>query len=242
MVAGPAAADAIKRARAMPDLRIGLHLVLVEGRATLSLEQIPKLIDKDGNLRSDMLRAAFDLAMSPASRRQLLCEMRAQFDVYRRTGLALDHVNAHKHFHLHPIVFGMIAAVGKKYGMRALRVPVERDPSGLRLSRTAVAQRLLRQWASIIRAHARSKGLLVPDAVYGLTWSGAMTQARILSLLRSLPDGIVEIYTHPATRDEFWGHAAGYIYKSELAALCHPEVRSAVQVSGHLPGGYSDCG
>jgi hypothetical protein len=68
-----------------------------------------------------------------------------------------------------------------------------------------------------------------------------MTESRILSLLRSLPAGIVEIYTHPATRDEFCGHAADYDYTGELTALCHPEVRSAVQMSRHVTGGYSDC-
>jgi predicted glycoside hydrolase/deacetylase ChbG (UPF0249 family) len=32
MVAGPAASDAIRRARRLPELRIGHHIVLVEGR------------------------------------------------------------------------------------------------------------------------------------------------------------------------------------------------------------------
>ena len=35
MVSGPAAADAIARARRMPSLRVGLHVVLVEGRPVL---------------------------------------------------------------------------------------------------------------------------------------------------------------------------------------------------------------
>jgi chitin disaccharide deacetylase len=104
-----------------------------------------------------------------------------------------------------------------------------------------MAQHVLRQWASLMRMRARAIGLLVADAVYGLRWSGAMTEPRMLNLLRSLPEGIVEIYTHPATRDEFGGHAADYDYTGELAALCHPEVRSAVQMSRHVTGGYSDC-
>src|SRR5262245_40914365 len=43
MVAGPAAADAVRRARAMPQLRVGLHLVLVEGRAVLEPQQVKRL-------------------------------------------------------------------------------------------------------------------------------------------------------------------------------------------------------
>jgi chitin disaccharide deacetylase len=238
MVAGPAAADAVRRAKAMPELRVGLHLVLVDGRATLQSDELAHLAEKGGNLRSDMVRLAFDLVMNPTARRELRREMEAQFDSFRRTGLMLDHVNAHRHFQLHPVVFGMIAAVGERHGMRALRVPVEPDLPQIRF---AGRQLLLRRWASLIRARARAKGLTVPDAVYGLAWSGAMTEPRLRSLLRLLPAGIVEIYTHPATRNEFCGHAPGYDYMGELAALCHPEIRSAVAKSGHLAGGYSDC-
>ncbi|MHB1552294.1 MAG: ChbG/HpnK family deacetylase, partial [Vulcanimicrobiaceae bacterium] len=35
MVAGPAAADAVRRARALPSLRVGLHVVTVNGRPIL---------------------------------------------------------------------------------------------------------------------------------------------------------------------------------------------------------------
>ena len=239
MVAGPAAADAVRRARAMPELCLGLHLVLVEGRSALAPEEIALLANQDGRLRSDMVRLAFELVAKSDARRQLRREITAQFELFRRTGFALDHVNAHKHFQLHPVVFGMIAAVGKQYGMRAMRVPVE--PRGLDHPLSGGGQPVLRWWAAIIRGQARAQDLLVPDAVYGLSWSGAMTQPRVLSLLRSLPEGIVEIYTHPATRDDFPGHAAGYGYTAELAALCHPQVKAAVQLSRHLPGGYSDC-
>ena len=241
MVAGPAAADAVRRARAMPQLRTGLHLVLVEGQAVLEPQQIRALTDSDGRLRTDMLRLAIDVALKGAARRELLCEIKAQFDSYRRTGLALDHVNAHKHFQLHPVVFEMMAAVGRQYGMQAVRVPVEPRSKGVPLARLDMAQHVLRQWASLMRMRARALGLVVADAVYGTRWSGAMTEPRILGLLRSLPKGIVEIYTHPATRDEFGGHAADYDYTGELAALCHPEIRSAVQLSRHVTGGYSDC-
>jgi chitin disaccharide deacetylase len=240
MVAGPAAADAVRRARTMPQLRTGLHLVLVEGQAALDPEQIAQLTDKHGKLRSDMIGLAFDLVLNAQARRELRREVMAQFESYQRTGLVLDHVNAHKHFQLHPVVFGMIADIGAQYGMRAIRVPVEPGHSGHPPSRLG-AQHFLRGWASIIRSHARAKGLLVPDAVFGLAWSGAMTEPRMLSLLRSLPKGIVEIYSHPAMRDDFLGHAPGYSYTGELAALCHPDVKSAMRMSGHLPGGYSDC-
>ena len=56
MVAGDAAADAVARARAMPSLGVGLHLVLVEGRPVLPPESIPALVDQTGRFRCDMAR------------------------------------------------------------------------------------------------------------------------------------------------------------------------------------------
>ena len=44
MVAGPAAADAVARARQLPNLRVGLHLVVIEGPAVLEADRIPRLL------------------------------------------------------------------------------------------------------------------------------------------------------------------------------------------------------
>ncbi|MBV9903998.1 MAG: ChbG/HpnK family deacetylase, partial [Alphaproteobacteria bacterium] len=43
MVSAPAAADAVARARELPRLRVGLHIVLVEGKPTLPVASVPDL-------------------------------------------------------------------------------------------------------------------------------------------------------------------------------------------------------
>src|SRR5262249_25034335 len=57
MVSAPAADDAVARARRLPFLRVGLHLVLVEGRPALPASEIPDLVAGDGTFRTDMARA-----------------------------------------------------------------------------------------------------------------------------------------------------------------------------------------
>ncbi|MDB5644792.1 hopanoid biosynthesis-associated protein HpnK, partial [Methylobacterium sp.] len=125
MVSGPAAADALARARRLPSLRVGLHLVMVEAWPTLPPADLPDLVGADGLIRSDMGRLGLDLALKASARRQLAAEIEAQFEAYRATGLALDHVNAHKHFHVHPLIAGLVLAAGLRHGMRAIRVPRE---------------------------------------------------------------------------------------------------------------------
>jgi hopanoid biosynthesis associated protein HpnK len=242
MVRGPAAADAVGRARVLPGLRVGLHLVLIEGQPALPPKLIPDLVDANGNLRTDMVRMAFELPLRPALRRQISAEIVAQFESYRATGLPLDHVNAHKHFHLHPMVGALVISIGRRYGMRALRVPLEPAASLHRVERQwpALSALLISSCAKLLRSLARRAHLITPDAVFGLKWSGAMTTKRLTGIIANLPPGVVEIYTHPATSNGFAGHAASYNYVEELAALTSEASREALCHSMHKLGGYCD--
>jgi hopanoid biosynthesis associated protein HpnK len=240
MVAGPAAQDAVARAEKLPRLRVGLHVVLVEGRPTLPPERVPGLVDPKGIFRTDMARLGIDIALRSDVRRQLRAEIQAQFVAFRSSGLRLDHVNAHKHFHLHPMIAAEIMAVGARHGMRGLRVP--REPASVLTSVEPQAPRaaawVTAPWAALLERRARRAGLRTPDAVFGLAWSGAMTTSRLLGLLRHLPEGRSEIYLHPATTDDFPGHAPDYRYAEELAALISPHVILAAR--DVRLGGYTD--
>jgi hopanoid biosynthesis associated protein HpnK len=242
MVSAPAAADAVVRARRLPSLRVGLHLVLVEAWPTLPPEQLPDLTDAQGLMRRDMGRLGLDLAVKAAARRQLAAEITAQFEAYRATGLPLDHVNAHKHFHVHPLIAGAVLRIGRRYGMRAIRVP--REPREvLRRAEAGANPRAaldIAPWAGLLAVRARQAGLLIPDRTLGLAWSGAMTPRRVASLLAHLPDGLTELYTHPASAGGFAGEAPGYAYAAERDALIAPEARAAVARPGVVSGGFSD--
>jgi chitin disaccharide deacetylase len=242
MVSAPAAADAVARARRLPGLRVGLHLVLVEAWPTLPAADLPDLVAADGLIRADMGRLGLDLALRAGARRQLRAEIAAQFEAYRATGLPLDHVNAHKHFHVHPIIAGAVLATGRRYGMRAIRAP--REPRAvLRAVEPAARPRPALDtapWAALVAGRGRRAGLTVADQVLGLAWSGAMTTPRVAGLLAHLPPGLTELYTHPATGGGFPGEAPGYAYAAELAALVAPETRAALAASGAVLGGYAD--
>jgi hypothetical protein len=67
-----------------------------------------------------------------------------------------------------------------------------------------------------------------------------MTTERLKGLVAHLPDGLNEIYLHPATRDIFPGSAPGYRYCDELAALLDPAVISAARSGAMRLGGFAD--
>lgn len=241
MVAGAAASDAVARAKRLPKLRVGLHLVLVEARPVLPPERIPDLVTPNGFLRTDLAGLGAAIVLLTSVRRQVEAEIVAQFEAFAATGLTLDHVNAHKHFHLHPTVASLLLAIGPRYGMRAVRSPVEpRAVINSIDSRRAGSDWLAQGWASLLKKRLERSGVSVADQVFGNAWSGAMDTQRIAGLLRGLPGGVTEIYTHPATAAGFEGAARGYGYTAELAALTSGAVAEALRDCGATTGGYLD--
>jgi len=243
MVGSPEAADAVARARHLPELRVGLHLVLVDGTPVSPPDDIPGLVGGDGNFMPDPVRAGISYFLRPGIRRQLAAEIRAQFEAFRATGLALDHVNGHKHFHLHPTVARLVIAIGREYGMRAMRLPAE-PVEPLRRAFPGESYRAPRYDFAVaaLRRRLRRAGIAANDHVFGLAWSGAMVEARVLALLPCLPDGVSEIYFHPAV-ERTPGIAAampGYRNPEELAALVSPLIRRRIEELGIDLISYSD--
>ena len=231
MVAAPAARDALARVRRLPELRVGLHLVLADGAALLPREAIPALVGPEGRFGDDMVRDGFRFFCLPYVRKQLALEIRAQFEAFAKTGLPLDHVNTHKHFHLHPTVLGLILEIGRDYGMRAMRLPCESNEP-----------LWLKPWIGLVRDRLDHAGIAHNDYVVGISRTGQMTEGVLLDTLARLPDGVGEIYCHPATAGE-GALSAGmrdYRHADELAALLSPRVAAAIEAAGATRGGFAD--
>jgi chitin disaccharide deacetylase len=239
MIGAPAAADAVARARTMPKLGVGLHLVLTEGRPVLPRRAIPSLIRADGEFRNDMVRMSFEMALSADMRGQLADEIEAQFKAFAATGLKLDHVNAHKHFHLHPAIAGLIFEIGRRYDMNAMRVPCEPAEVLRRIEPQAGGGFIERLWGRQLGRRAAVRGIWSPQWMFGLAWSGAMTAKRLAGLIAHLPEGVGEIYLHPAT-GPYPGSTPGYRYAEELDALTSKEVVDIIEKNKIQRGSFGD--
>ena len=245
MVGAPAAADAVRRARRLPHLRVGLHLVLADGHAVLPGRLIPDLVDEDGCFGGRMVVDGVRYFLLPGLRRQVEAEVRAQFEAFARTGLLMDHVNAHKHFHLHPSLLEIILRVAADFGGPPMRLPRE-IPRAVRhgaprLSAWASAA-FLAPWLARMKRRLEAAGIAHNDRVFGIARSGGMDERELLEILASLPDGVTEIYLHPAIESEhpITPSMSGYRHADELAALLSPKVRSALAAAKVPCGGYRD--
>lgn len=236
MVGAPAWEDAVERARSLPKLGVGLHLTLVESHPVLPPETIPGLVGPDGRFLNDPARFGLKLFFSPTLRRQALAEITAQFARFRETGLKLDHVNGHQHFHMHPVIVSAIAKIAPTFGFPPVRVPVE----PYRQSYAAIGDRRLGRFATWLfysaltrsmRRKLSKAGLPQNDQVFGVNDSGAMVEAKVLRYLDHVPDGVTELYCHPATRR--WQGVDNlpdtYQAIEEFAALVSPAVKAKIE-------------
>ena len=231
MVAGAAAADAVRRARNLPTLHVGLHLVTVEGPAVLPPTAIPALVDAAGQFPSGQVRLGLRYSFRPNLRRQLAAEIRAQFAAFAATGLPLSHADAHKHMHLHPTVGRLLLAIGKQFGLPRVRIPAEPPAVMARCGAApTLGARAMHAWCGVLRAQARAAGVATNDSVFGLAWTGHFTEDRLLALLPLLPPGRNELYFHPAAARDGSIDALmpAYEHEAELAALLSPRVRAAL--------------
>jgi len=227
MVNERACDEAVALARENPGLGVGLHLTLLMGHSSLGRGQIPGLVNGQQEFTNNPGAAGFRYFFLRGLREQLKAEIHAQFQKFRATGLALDHVNGHLHMHLHPAVFRILMDDAAQLGIERLRLT--RDPFrlNLRLASGHFAYRALHVVIfHLLAARAlpalRQRRIRHTDAVFGLLQNARVDEAFICQLLSRLPLGDSELYSHPSL-DEF---------KNEFEALISPRARNQVAKLG----------
>jgi hopanoid biosynthesis associated protein HpnK len=238
MVTGAAAAAAIALAHQHPTLGVGLHLVLVCGRAVLPAEQIPNLVDSAGNFLNRAALAGLKYQFSAAARQELRQEIRAQLEKFQQSGLKMSHVDGHLHLHAHPVVLGILIELASEFGIKRIRLPFEELDFTLKLDPTHWLDKATGWWIFCqLRQRGeqrlRQAGIGCPQRVYGLLKSGGITEAYLLGLIPQIQAQSIEIYAHPAIA--LLGEPANGPLgagEQELAALLSDQVKHAFATYG----------
>jgi hopanoid biosynthesis associated protein HpnK len=207
MARGAATDEAIAIARATPTLGVGCHVVLVDGEQGLSPRlDIPNLADPvSGRFRSSLGGFLERLLTGRIRSSEIEAETAAQIALLQSKGVALTHIDTHKHVHLFPAVLRPVLRAARAAGIRAVRNPFE--PAWSRsatlhapwLRRAQVS--LLRLWEPAFRRIVAEEGFTTTDGALGVLATGTLDAATLASLLRNLPAGTWELVTHPGYND-----------------------------------------
>jgi hopanoid biosynthesis associated protein HpnK len=219
--------EAVKLAKENPRLGVGLHLTLSHGHAALSRKTNPGLANERGEFSNKAAASGCRYFFRVALREPLRREILAQFEKFRATGLELDHVNGHLHFHLHPTVFAILMAAADELEIRRMRLT--RDSFGLsgklssgrwwyRATHALIYNRL----SGRAGQELHRRGIRHTQAVFGLLQDSRVDEDYLLRLLPELPPGDSELYSHPSLDD----------FKHEFDALVSDRVKAAARDQG----------
>lgn len=223
MVGAAAAAEAVALAHTAPQLGVGLHLTLACGRCTLPPESIAGLVDAEGHFEDQPARAGFRYYIRRRWHPLIKQEMDAQFRAFAATGLAMDHLNGHLHFHLHPTIFGLIRRHWKGWNVRAIRLTRDSLRTSLRLARGRYFYRfshaLIFHWLSArAQSTLRIRKIRHAELTFGLLENDQVSESYLVQLLERLTPGTYEVFCHPDEGP----------HRHELEALISPRVREVV--------------
>ena len=117
------AAEAVKLAKEMPELEMGLHVNLTNEYPAASAQEIPLLVDGQGKLKNGFVNLLLISFFKPRQLRlQVEIEMRAQIAKYLTTGLPLQHLDSHRHVHMIPQIFKAMRKLQKEFEVPRIRV------------------------------------------------------------------------------------------------------------------------
>jgi chitin disaccharide deacetylase len=238
----PETGHAITIAQRTPTLGVGCHLTLVDGDPTLPAAQLPTLAP-EGRFRPTW-RAFIGAALAGRiDRREVERELEAQVGRLRDAGLALTHLDGHKHVHLYPSMFEIAARLARKFGIPRVRIPCE--PSAIALiarhaanpgaRRQAIENLALAPWARQARRLLARSGVDSAPAFFGRALTGHFTRMNMVALIDRLPAGVSELMTHPGYPDAALDRLPTRLRREraqELAILTHPAIRDAIARAG----------
>lgn len=238
MVTAPAATEAAALARDLPGLDTGLHLVLTDGLP-------PAAGDSSGALAPDQRFPASPLVQGlrlfwgRGARERLRKEIAAQLDHFLSQQLPLAHLDGHMMLHVHPTVLDVIVDLARDYPIPAVRLPREPLWEVLAFDRAAVIRRgvegvIFRLLSARARPRLATAGIGHADGIRGLYRTGCMTLPYLRHVIRRLPEGVTEVYTHPTASVPGVTpvHPPHYRGTEELEALCCPDLRAEIERRG----------
>lgn len=242
MANGGAFDEAVGLARTMPKLSVGCHVVLVDGEPLVAPEKLPSLTASQ-KFRDGMKTFAARALSGRIDAGEITAEVTAQIRKIQAAGIAVSHVDTHKHTHLFPQILRPVLRAAAACGVRAVRNPFgPRFPlrSGELLAKPRlwtryVEVRILRRFAGSFHEAVQREGFFAPDGTLGIEVTGTLDEKLFQAIAGSIPEGTWEFVCHPGYNDAELQAAHTRLRESretELQVLTLPAARELLSREG----------
>jgi len=226
----PAAKEAVDIAKKLPNLGVGVHLNIFEGRPLSNDTCVKCLLDADGQLGMSAARMSMLSIVRSKIRNAIKAEFTAQIQWVIDNGLKPTHIDSHKHIHSFPIIFSIVCKLAGQFGISAIRFTYEpseicQTPWPLPSAGGKKRARLIRHMAIINRL--QNSSFLKTEAVLGIAHTGKIDVDFFKAVTLYNSAGIVEVMSHPGYTDGLHTDRTRLIEQRrlELDALCNDKTK-----------------
>jgi len=242
MAGGRAFDEAIALTKTVPKLSVGCHVVLIDGEPLLELEKVRSLT-ASRQFRDGIKMFAVRALSGQIDAGEITAEATAQIRKIQSAGIAVSHVDSHKHTHLFPQILRPVLRAAADCGVKAVRNPFgPRFPlrSGRLLARpnlwTRYAEvRILRRFAGTFHRAVEREGFVTPDGTLGIEVTGTLDEKLFQAIAGSIPEGTWEFVCHPGYNDAELRACNTRLRESretELRVLTLPDARDLLAREG----------
>ncbi|MBS1822772.1 MAG: ChbG/HpnK family deacetylase [Acidobacteria bacterium] len=208
MATGAAFDEAVAIAHANPSLGVGCHIVLTDGTPVSLPDRIPTLIGPDRkSFRPSLAGFVRALLLGQICEEDIVREAYAQIARLRQAGIAITHVDSHKHTHLFPAVARPLLRVLEDASIGSIRNPFEprftQDLAHAGFKRRMQINILNRLQRSFDRhPQIRNGTIATTNGTVGVSATGNLNTATLSEILNALPsEGTFELVCHPGYND-----------------------------------------
>ena len=238
----PSAEEAIKIAKSLPTLGVGIHLNLTEGRPVSNEQIVNLLTNTNGEFGFSANQLAFKSLVSRKFRAAIRTELAAQIQWAIERGINPTHLDSHKHIHSFPSIYPIVCSLARQFNINSIRFTYEptrvfyppwppADKNGPKRTR------LTRMMARINRL--QNPKFLKTEATYGIAHTGKIDINFFKALVSSVSvflqkDAVAEVMTHPGFIEGLEKIKTRLVEsrKLEFDTLCSKKVRQLLQDAG----------
>ena len=192
-----------------PELGIGLHFTLSNGRPVSDPEDVPLLVDRSGQFRWEFLSLLRSIhwKRDGGLLHQIEIELEAQIQRLLADGVMPDHLNSERHVHLIPGIFDIVVEATRRHQIPFVRAGRDLGPSLTRpghfkpaILHGGILKFLLLQGLTRLDRNSCLKTRHCENfASYIFT---GRIDLVLNSILSSKPEGVTEIMVHPGIPEE----------------------------------------
>jgi predicted glycoside hydrolase/deacetylase ChbG (UPF0249 family) len=227
MVNMPCADQAVEIAKSLPNLGVGVHLNLTEGRP---VSKNSYLCNPQGDFAYSAERLCLLSLFSKKFRAAIKIELFTQVEWLKDKGITPTHLDSHKHIHTFPSIFPIVLELARRFDIPAIRLPLERQrfseahwpPPG---RKGLIKSYIIRNMARLNRL--QGPGLFRTSEFLGIAHTGRIDVdfLKAAFLYNSAP--VVEIMTHPGFAEGLGQSGSRLVEQrlKELQALCSEQTK-----------------